>query len=256
MCEDGWVKDPETRKCVLEETGCERQCSYDGKSYGEGETFWKGDCIKCDCRDGREYCESGLCRITQDDCDERGQRFIDVPGSCCFCAPYNITITTPAPITTPEPVSTTVHIGETTTPKAVVTTTKDMITGVVTSTSVFKTTTGPSTCNFNGTDYSTKKVWTTDSCHSCRCVNDEAECSKICRISSCPEGHILDMKEGSDECCKCVPQMCEFQGEYKDFGETWELDECVTCECVDADTGVHARMRNHHATLTAKPEKS
>merc|ERR1712193_51288 len=37
---------------------------------------------------------------------------------------------------------------------------------------------------------------------------------------------------------KCVPQMCEYEGTYKEFGETWELDECVTCECVDASTGV------------------
>merc|ERR1719370_2293844 len=238
MCEDGWVKDPVTRKCVLQETGCERQSSYDGKSYGEGEEFWKGDCIKCQCRDGREYCESGLCRITQDDCDERGQRFIDVPGSCCFCAPYNITITTPEPVTTPE-MTTKIPVVSTTIIGGGSTTTKDIImTGVITSTKSVSTTTAPKTCNFNGTDYTGKKVWSPDSCHSCRCVQGEAECAKICTITSCPDGHVLDMKEGSDECCKCVPQMCEYEGTYKEFGETWELDECVTCECVDASTGV------------------
>ena len=32
-CENGYVKDPKTRKCVQYETGCDRRCSYNGRTY-------------------------------------------------------------------------------------------------------------------------------------------------------------------------------------------------------------------------------
>merc|ERR1712240_377428 len=79
LCEPGEVKDPITRKCVKYEE-CEKACIFNGVAYQEGEEYWKSDCSKCTCKDGHEKCNYDVCRLSQDVCDQQGQRFVHVTG--------------------------------------------------------------------------------------------------------------------------------------------------------------------------------
>merc|ERR1712183_355066 len=123
LCEPGEVKDPITRKCVKYEE-CERACIFNGVAYQEGEEYWKSDCSKCTCEDGHEKCDYDVCRLSQDVCDQQGQRFVHVTGSCCFCAhiAVNVTTTTVKFTTTSSDATTPNNAVETTPNNAVETT--------------------------------------------------------------------------------------------------------------------------------------
>nr|XP_002129323.4 kielin/chordin-like protein [Ciona intestinalis] len=220
-CESGYIKDSKTRKCIQMDTGCNRRCVYNGKTIEEGSYFWRGDCQYCQCLDGKEHCQNNVCRLSQAACDEIGQRFVEMPGTCCYCAPYNVTITTSTLATT---------------------------IAFVTS----NPTTEVNNCIYDGVDYnqpSPHNIWE-NGCNICRCENNTQECSKVCRLeqSSCGDGEILMNDLTSDECCECVAQVCEVDGVYKKFGESWNVDDCVTCSCVDFTTGVHCESRECNAT--------
>ncbi|XP_076800960.1 uncharacterized protein LOC143445613 isoform X3 [Clavelina lepadiformis] len=300
-CKAGFMKDPTSRKCVKYETNCKEKCTYNGRTYEEGEDYWKGSCIHCQCLNGQESCDNSDCGLTQDDCNEMEQRFIDIPGTCCYCAPYNVTVATtttaPATVTSqPNSVSTTplqgcLYEGKVFTPGSVVieaipgntcyakkcadngtvitvqrencltppssptsiewtTTTAESssvsttMPVVIETTNLFEgtTTTQPEECFYEGMDYNKPapdNIWESD-CEMCRCVNNTKQCVKVCRLSenSCGAGEIVYNDPSSNECCKCVAQMCKYEGEFKQFGESWEIDDCMTCSCINASIGV------------------
>ncbi|XP_035688605.1 von Willebrand factor C and EGF domain-containing protein-like [Branchiostoma floridae] len=94
-------------------------------------------------------------------------------------------------------------------------------------------------CVYGGMDYNVPRpnnVWTEGSCTVCRCLNGTKDCHVSCNIDSCQEGYML-VDNDEDECCRCVPQKCEYKGKYYAYGETWLPDTCMSCTCTQ-DGGV------------------
>merc|ERR1739838_1093867 len=79
-CDVGEVTDPVTRKCV-KYAECKKRCVYKDVTYEEGEIYWKGDCTQCTCTSENEKCSYDACRINQNTCEQKGQRFVQVPGT-------------------------------------------------------------------------------------------------------------------------------------------------------------------------------
>ncbi|XP_066301830.1 von Willebrand factor C and EGF domain-containing protein-like [Branchiostoma lanceolatum] len=94
-------------------------------------------------------------------------------------------------------------------------------------------------CVYGGMDYNVplpNNVWTEGSCTVCRCLNGTKDCHVSCNIDSCQEGYML-VDSDEDECCRCVPNKCEYKGKYYDYEETWVPDTCMSCTCTQ-DGGV------------------
>merc|ERR1739838_663414 len=143
-CDAGEVKDPVTRKCV-KYAECKKKCVYKNVAYEDGEIYWKGDCTQCSCTSGSEQCIYDACRINQDSCEQKGQRFVQVPGTCCYCAPAVVNVTTTTMVFTTHPATeentATAPVEQTTTTPVGKTTTAPV--EKTTTTPVGKTTTTP-----------------------------------------------------------------------------------------------------------------
>merc|ERR1739838_1251855 len=103
-CDVGEVKDPVTRKCV-KYAECKKRWVYKDVTYEEGEIYWKGDCTQCTCTSENEKCSYDACRINQNSCEQKGQRFVQVPGTCCYCAPVVVNVTTTTVVVTTKPIT-------------------------------------------------------------------------------------------------------------------------------------------------------
>jgi len=103
------------------------------------------------------------------------------------------------------------------------------------------TTTSTDNCVINGTDFNKPapdNKWT-DGCNVCKCVDNQAQCSKFCPIKSCPVGQTLVTDVNSDECCYCTcsEPVCKYKGVIHQPGSFWNDGNCTSCSC-DETNGV------------------
>nr|XP_039273324.1 mucin-5AC-like isoform X1 [Styela clava] len=200
LCEEGYIKDPETKKCIKYDNDCKTPICDIGMEPNE--TFWKGDCQLCECVEGVEQCQTNVCRLTEVSCAAEGKILMNIPGSCCYCAPNNVTITTTKPV-------------------------------------VVETTTRPPSqeCIINGINYdrpAPDNVWMEDACTICMCVDGVKECEKECKITSCQANEVF-VNGTETECCRCEPapvSQCQPSIRLAQV----QMPECYTAEEIELTT--------------------
>merc|ERR1739838_1058268 len=243
-CDAGEVKDPVTRKCV-KYAECKKKCVYKNVAYEDGEIYWKGDCTQCSCTSGSEQCIYDACRINQNTCEQKGQRFVQVPGTCCYCAPVVVNVTTTTVVVTTKPITeevTTTPVEKTT---AATKTTPEPATApttaqVDTTAEVLKTTesytepidyttTAPTTAHEATTNMTTTRSTFTTTPKSSRCIfkgidmdrpSPNNQWSYGCTVCKCVNGEASCEKYCSIQQCRSGEKLITEVGD----------DECCRCE--------------------------
>ncbi|XP_070544252.1 SCO-spondin-like [Ptychodera flava] len=91
------------------------------------------------------------------------------------------------------------------------------------------------TCSYDNMIYTEGSTWVVDNCNYCQCVNGEAMCEK----QECPLTYepgcrpvYVPGKCCPEKVCK-EPNSCEVNNKIYLNGESWYLNQCNECHCVD-----------------------
>ncbi|KAI8515354.1 hypothetical protein Bbelb_061670 [Branchiostoma belcheri] len=95
-CPEGSVRDDRAGSslCLVYEECETRTCEYQGVAYEPGQSYWKGSCVLCNCEEetGQEQCLYNQCRLTEEDCNMRGETLLQADNICCQCVPITTTV--------------------------------------------------------------------------------------------------------------------------------------------------------------------
>ncbi|NWY04165.1 FRAS1 protein, partial [Nothoprocta ornata] len=242
-CGSGELQYTARGACCPTCVGLGESCSFDGRSFRDGEAWRLSQCSKCICRDGATQCFVASCQPVLCSQDEV---LVMSPGKCC-------------PECVPKPCSVSGRVyqhGEQWRKNACTTCacsrgevrclreTCESITCEKGATKVQRwgkccaeCVAAKGSCFYEGTIRYHGDMWNSTRCDFCTCDRGQVACQKAeCARVECAKDEELIHLDG--KCCpECVSHKrhCIYRGHVKEEGESWSEGPCRECECRAAE---------------------